>query len=73
MRRKINDFGSKMVSEKMLNLVSILDNDFVSFGIRLGSLLALFWEPSGSLGGSLCRQVGAKGAWSSQNPIKFKN
>ena len=45
----------------MLNLVSIFSNDFVSFGTRLGSLLALFWEPLEGLGASLCRQVGAKG------------
>ena len=45
----------------MLNWVSILNNDFVSFGTRLASLLALFWEPLEGLGASLCRQVGAKG------------
>ena len=45
----------------MLNLVSIFSNDFVSFGSRLGYLLALFWEPLEGLGASLCRQVGAKG------------
>ena len=45
----------------MLNLVSIFSNDFVSFGTRLGYLLALFWEPLEGLGASLCRQVGAKG------------
>ena len=45
----------------MLNLVSIFNDDFVSFGVRLACLLALFWEPSGCLGASLCRQVGAKG------------
>ena len=45
----------------MLNLVSIFSNDFVSFGSRLGSLLALFWEPLEGLGASLCRQVCAKG------------
>ena len=50
-----------MISETMLNLVSIFSNDFVSFGSRLGSLLALFWEPLEGLGASLCRQVGAKG------------
>jgi len=32
----------------------------VSLGARLGSLLALFWEPLGGLGASLGRQVGAK-------------
>ena len=36
------------------------NKDFVSFGARLGSLLALFWEPLGGLGASLGRQVGAK-------------
>ena len=55
------DFGSKMVSETMLNLVSIFSNDFVSFGSRLGYLLALFWKPLEGLGASLCRQVDAKG------------
>ena len=55
------DVGSKVISETMLNLVSIFSNDFVSFGSRLDSLLALFWEPLEGLGASLCRQVGAKG------------
>ena len=40
----------------MLNLVLNFNTDFVSFGIRLGFLLALFWEPLGGLGGSLGRQ-----------------
>ena len=50
-----------MISETMLNLISIFTNDFVLFGTHLGSLWALFWKPLGGLGASLCRQVGAKG------------
>ena len=50
-----------MISETMLNLVSIFSNDFVSFGSLLGYLLAVFWEPLEGLGAFLCRQVGAKG------------
>ena len=55
------DFGSKMVSETMLNLVSILIAMFEHLGCLFDSLLALFWEPLGGLGGSLGRHVGAKG------------
>ena len=45
----------------MLNLVSILIAIFEHLGCLFGSLLALFWEPLGRLGGSLVRHVGAKG------------
>ena len=55
------DFSSKIVSETMLNLVSILIPIFEHLECYFNPLWALFWEPLGGLGGSLGRHVGAKG------------